>query len=854
MTLPLKVSVNRCSVCKLFLIAVLFFLAAMFLPSARAQSQAGAGSVQALKDGVQISVASQLLRVTALREDIVRVRIAAGSVLPEDASWAVLPDSRTHSIEVKAFQEENAAGFRTGALEVRVELSPLRLIVSDLSGNVLSADALGRPVEFARGGFAVHKEMAANEHFYGLGDKAGSFDRREQAYTLWNTDVGPQESTDPLYKSIPFFLGMRDGRSYGLFLDNTWRTWFDFGKQFRDSYSFGAEGGPLDYYILYGPSPKKVVEGYAYLTGTPPLPPLWALGFQQSRYSYTPESQVREVTSKMRADKIPADVIYMDIDYQIKNRPFTVDPGRFPGFPGFVAYLKKQHFHLVLITDLHVAHVAGENYMPYETGHAGDHFVKKSDGSEFVGIVWPGEAVFPDFTRAQTRDWWGGLYKEFAQQGVSGFWNDMNEPSVFDGPAKTMPLDNVHRIDEPGFAARTATHAEIHNVLGMENQRATYDGLLKLRPDERPFVLTRATYAGGQRYGFTWTGDNSATWNHLRLATQMLMNLGLSGVSFVGDDIGGFNGSPQPDLLTKWIEIGAFNPLFRDHTTKGSLPQEVWVHGPQQEAIRRRYIEVRYRLLPYIYTLAEEASRTGVPLVRPVFLEFPETVAAGAPGFDGMDSEFLLGPDLLIAPSSFPDMLDDYTVSYPQGPWFDLWTGKKMPAPPPAVAFLDSVKAGPDAKPPAPPAKIHPSLETLPVYVRGGSILPLQPLVQSTDETPSGPLELRVYPGSQCKGSLYMDDGHSFRYKNGEFLRQAFTCEADGKTVVLKFEARTGTYAPWWKTIEVVVYDWPTPQAEARISGSSRALKTSYDASAKALHISIPDVGGVAELKVGGAE
>ena len=411
--------------------------------------------------------------------------------------------------------------------------------------------------------------MPADDRFFGLGDKTGSFDRRNQAYTLWNTDHGIEESLDPIYKSIPFFLSTSSGRSYGLFLDNTWRTWFDFGKRSRDSYSFGAEGGPLNYYLIYGPTPKQVVEGYIFLTGTPPLPALWSLGFQQSRYSYAPESQLREVANRLRADKIPSDVLYLDIDYQFRNRPFTVDRA-LPGFPGLVSDLNKQHFKLVVMTDLHVARVAGQGHMPYDTGHAGDHFVKKADAAEFVGIVWPGPAVFPDFTRAQTREWWGDLYKQFVQDGVAGFWNDMNEPAVFNGPGFTMPLDNVHRIDEPGFASRTATHAEIHNILGMENERATYDGLLKLRPNERPFVVTRATFAGGQRYSFTWTGDNSSTWNQLRLGTQQALNLGLSGISFVGDDVGGFGGSPSPDLLTRWIEIGAFKPLYRDHSTKGA--------------------------------------------------------------------------------------------------------------------------------------------------------------------------------------------------------------------------------------------------------------------------------------------
>jgi alpha-glucosidase len=817
-------------------------------PPPRAALEAITGA-QRLRDGVRIQAGAAVMQITALRENILRVRISPTSTLPEDASWAVLSGPRAKSIEVRPAENEAAVGFRTAALEVRVDRSPLRLVISDLDGNVICADATGRPSEFADGGFSLHKEMADDDHFYGLGDKAGSFDRRGQAYALWNTDVGPQESTDPLYKSVPFFLGIRSGRSYGIFLDNTWRSWFDFGKRARNAFSFGAEGGPLDYYFIYGPAPKQVVESYAYLTGTPPLPPLWSLGFQQSRYSYTPESQAKEIADRLRADKIPSDVLYLDIDYQFKNRPFTVNPVTFPNFPNLVADLRNQHFHTVLITDLHIAHVSGENYMPYDTGHAGDHFVKNPDGSEFIGVVWPGPAVFPDFTRAATREWWGGLYAQFVQDGVAGFWNDMNEPAVFDGPGKTMPLATVHRIEEPGFAPRTAKHSEIHNIVGLENQRATYEGLLKLRPDERPFVLTRATYAGQQRYGFTWTGDNSSTWNHLRLGTQMLLNLGLSGVSMVGDDIGGFNGSPPADLLTRWIEIGAFNPLFRDHTTKGSLPQEVWVHGPAQEAIRRRYIETRYRLLPYIYTLAEEASRTGIPLVRPIFLEFPEVMASGAPGFENLDTEFLLGPDLLIAPQPFAEMVEDYSVSYPSGDWFDFWTGSKVPANPTPPTITQIANAGPDATFPL-PARIHPALDTLPVYVRGGTILPLQPLIQSTDEIPNGPLELRVYPGSGCAGSIYLDDGHTFQYRQGGYLRQAFTCLSASNSVSVQFAARQGNYKPWWNQMEIVIYGWPNPRGEARLSTAAPPLKTTYDQSAHALHILVPDIAGPGELRI----
>jgi alpha-glucosidase len=804
-----------------------------------------------LRDGIQIQAGSAVLRITALRNDILRVRVSPNSVFPEDASWAVVPEARTKSIDVQLSQDTSSVGFRTAALDVRVEREPLRIVIRDLEGNVISADAVGRPTKFQASGFSVYKQMPGGEHYFGLGDKTGAFDRREQAYTLWNTDIGPQESVDPLYKAIPFFLGIKGTRSYGIFLDNTWRTWFDFGKQARDAYAFGAEGGPLDYYFIYGPTPKQVLQGYADLTGKPPLPPLWALGFQQSRYSYTPESRVREIATRLRNDRIPADVIYLDIEYQDRNRPFTVDSKTFPTFPGLVSDLRKQHFHLVNITDLHIAHAANQGYAPYDTGHAGDHFVKNADGSEFVGVVWPGPAVFPDFTRAQSREWWGGLYQEFVKDGVAGFWNDMNEPSVFDGPGKTMPLDNVHRIEEPGFTTRTAPHSEIHNIVGLENARATYEGLLKLRPDERPFVLTRATYAGGQRYGFTWTGDNFATWNHLRLATQMVLNLGLSGISFVGADVGGFNGTPSSDLLTRWVELAAFSPFYRNHANKNTLAHELWVHGPEQETIRRRYVETRYRLLPYIYSLADESSRTGLPMMRPIFLEFPEIFAPLAPGFDHWDTEFLLGRSMLIAPQPFGEMVDDYVVSFPPGAWFDFWTGEKMAAAPPAPSIVDIASAKPGAQFPQ-PRKVHPKLDTMPVYVRGGSVLPMQPLIQDTEETPRGPLELRVYPGADCGGTIYLDDGHSFAYQHGQYLRQNLSCDADAKSIRLKFHAREGSYVPWWKFVEVIVYDWPSARAEAKVSGSTYPLKTTYDLKQHALHVTLADQSGEAELSIRG--
>ncbi|WP_058187828.1 glycoside hydrolase family 31 protein [Terracidiphilus gabretensis] len=777
-------------------------------------------SVTALENGIRILTTSGgTEEITALRDDVVRVRASTGASLPEDASWAVLEKSRTASVPVTPENTAVTVGFRTQSLHIEIDRKTLCLTVRNLDGRILQQDA--QPLRLEDSAFRIAEAMPADEHYYGLGDKTGPTDRRGRAFSLWNTDAYHfQESTDPLYKSIPFFMSFRAGTAVGVFLDNTFRSSFDFGAESATSYSFGAADGPVDYYIFPEPAPRAVLETYAWLTGKPPLAPRWSLGFQQSRYTYTPESRLMEIADRLRADRIPADALYLDIDFQDRNRPFTINTKDFANLGEALAKLHTMNFHVVAITDLHIAHAPDQNYAPYDSGVAGDQFVHNPDGSVFVGPVWPGPAVFPDFTRTQTRAWWGTLYKDFIALGFDGFWNDMNEPSIFKTPTSTMPLDVVHRIDEPGFRTRTAPHAEIHNVFGMENSRATYEGLLKLEPNTRPFVLTRASYAGGQRYAATWTGDNTSTWNHLRESGPQLKSLGLSGFGYSGADVGGFAGTATADLLTKWLEVGAFEPIDRDHTEKGTGDQEPWVGGSEQEDIRRRFIEARYRLMPYLYTLAEETSRTGIPMMRPLFLDYPEAATDKHPMDNDVDNEFLLGHDLLVAPSPFPDTPDAYSVEFPTAEWFDYWTGERVePAP---------RNPHPDPNAPRSPAElvplatdVHPTLDALPVYVRGGAILALQPLVQSTQETPHGPLELHVYAGSDCRGSLYTDDGSSFAYKRGEYLRQSFTCFVTAECLTIQLSAREGSYTPWWKEIRVVVYGWQPRHGTVRMDGAT---------------------------------
>jgi alpha-glucosidase len=767
---------------------------------------------EGLQDGLELTAGAAKVRITQVYNGVVRVRVAPNGKFPKDFSWAITDGPLDYiSGPVRIHDGKNEVSLTAGIVKVSIAKSPLLIQFSDASGNILLADEPSLPMAWDRSRIHVWKKMPADENYFGLGDKAGPMNRRNRAFTNWNTDeFGWQESSDPLYKTIPFFIGLRKGTAYGVFFDNAYRSVFDFGKESQDYFSFGAEGGELNYYFIAGPEPKKVVETYTAMTGRSPLPPLWSLGYQQSRYSYFPESRARQIVSTLRAKKIPADAIYFDIDYQQGNAPFTVNREYFPNFEKMIADFRAQGVHTILITDLHIKKDPGHGYAPYDSGVKNDVFVKNSDGSVYVGAVWPGESVFPDFTLARARDWWGGLYKDFVGMGAAGFWNDMNEPALFQRADKTMPLDTLHRLDD----GTTLDHRAIHNVFGMQNVRATYDGVRKLQPDERPFVLTRAAYSGAQRYAATWTGDNSSTWNHLKMSTPMLLSMGISGFPLTGDDIGGFAGSPTPDLLTRWFEVGALNPIYRDHTEKGSANQEPWVHGPEHEAIRRKYIELRYRLMPYLYTGIEEASRTGLPLMRPLFLEYPR-----AQEFYGDNRDFLFGRDFFVAPVT-TEMVDAEQITLPPGEWYDFWTNTKH-------SSKETIT-------------LLPALDEMPLYVRAGAIVPMQPVVQHTGETPDGSLQLRVYPGEDCKGSLYQDDGHTFAYQKDEVLRVNYFCQVSAANLTVTSSIEKNAYKPWWTSAELTVYGNAAAPKEVRIADAV-VHEWRYDTSAHTVTLTVPD-------------
>jgi alpha-glucosidase len=716
------------------------------------------------------------LAITPLSDDVIRVRFAPGAEFGRDHSYAVVnPDLGTP--KVKAVIGSGTASVQTATLSVTIQQSPLRISFTDNTGEVLDADDahFGTSIS-SDGSFRVAKDLPDDAHIYGLGEKSGVLDKRGWKlggydYVMWNSDTFAYDAgTDPMYVSVPFYLIMRDGRAHGIFLDNTWRSFFNIGHEQEGLLNFGAAGGELNYYFINGPDPKKVVERYTELTGRMPLPPLWALGYNQCRYSYYPEARVRRLANTFRAEKVPADVIWLDIHYQDNYKPFTWNLQRFPDPPKMLADLRAQGFHVVTIMDPHPKVEKG--YAPYDEGMAGNYFVKNPDGSVYEGPVWPSNAetnpapsVFPDFSNPSAREWYGSLYKNFLDMGVAGIWNDMDEPAVFKTPTGTMPLDTV--FDNEG---QPTTQREIHNVYGQLMSRSTYEGLLRLRPNERPFVLTRASFAGGQRYAAVWPGDNTSDWASLRQSVTMLLGMGLSGFSFVGCDIGGFAGSPDGELYSRWLQMGVFYPFMRSHSTWGSPDKEPWDWGKKFEAINKRSIELRYELLPYIYNTMHQASETGVPALRPLFLEFPHD-----PDVTGTGDEFMFGDDLLVSPVLVQGETN-HTVYLPRGDWFDYWTGQK---------FAGGTNLS-----------MAVTLSSMPIFVRGGGFIFRQPVVQNTGQMPGNPLCVLVAPGQPSRASLYEDDGESLDYRDGQSMKRQFSQTDDDNQLTVGISAPEGSYRP----------------------------------------------------------
>ncbi len=767
---------------------------------------------------IEIKAGSAAVRVSVLTDGLFRIRAVKDGVFGEDNSAAVVKvDWPTPSFSVDTV--DDAIRITTMQMALLVRKHPLRLVFEDDHGAVINEDNESKGMGWDGNEVRVWKTKPQDEYYYGLGEKAGVFNRTGKSFTMWNSDIPAYRAdTDPLYQSVPFFYGIRNGKAYGIFFDNTYWSSFDFGKESLARSSFGAQGGEINYYFFAGPKPEKILAAFTELVGRMPLPPRWSLGFQQCRWSYYPESRVRQLAATFREKKIPCDVIYLDIDYMEGYRIFTWSKKNFPDPAKMVADLAKEGFKLVVIVDPGIK--LDTAYQAYRSGMEDDAFLKYPDGKPFVGKVWPGDCVFPDFSNPSARTWWGNSFKILTDAGVRGFWNDMNEPSVFDGPNKTMALDVIH--DDNGLHT---PHAKNHNTYGMLMTEATYDGIRSLRPKERPFVLTRASYAGGQRYAAAWTGDNESRWDNLEMALEMSLGVGISGQPFIGSDIGGFIGSPSGELFARWLELGVFTPLMRAHSVINSPDKEPWAFGPHFEEINRETINLRYKFLPYIYGVMEESSRTGIPAMRPMVFEYPDDAS-----FIWNADEFMFGDDLLVAPVLWPG---DTTreLRLPNGIWYDYWTNQ-------------NVEGGKQVKVSAP-------INRLPIFVKAGATIPTQDVVQFSDQNSSNPFVLTVYPAASSSSSYYEDDGISFQYQNGAYLRRSFIQKRNSSEITFTMSKSEGTFVPANRSLSVRLVDIPSYPARVSIEGVVlRNTDWSYQAGTRILLIRTKDSTSERTIKV----
>ena len=735
--------------------------------------------------GVSLACADgATVTLTVLAPDLIRVRTRfAGQPAASDHSWAI---ARTDwpKADWQLSESPAAVTLSTGELSVVIRRAPLLIEFREAAtGRLINRDERPMARDPKSGRLAAAKQLGFDEHFYGLGEKTAHLDRRRGRFVMWNSDTpGYVEGTDPIYQSIPFYLGWEDGRAYGLFYDNAHRTTFDLGYSGQESAAYEAAGGVLDYYFFHGPALKKIIGRYTELTGRLPLPPLWALGHQQSRYSYYPDTMVEQVAAQYRAHHLPLDVIHLDIHYMDAYRVFTWNKDRFPDPARLAKKLGEQGVRLITIVDPGVKYqpadpaAPGKNYSVYDEGLAQDYFLRRQDGSLYISEVWPGKAVFVDYTKEAARRWWGDSHRALMDRGVAGIWTDMNEPSDFLDKSGETQKDVV--FDDLG--AKTL-YGQNRNTFALNMARATYEGLQRLQPDRRPFVITRAGYAGIQRYAITWIGDSNATFDQLALSVPMFASMGLSGQPFVGADTPGFIGRGDGELLVRAYQVAAFTPFCRNHTAVDIYDHEPWRFGVPYENMVRAALELRYRLLPFLYTTLEEAHRTGVPLFRPLLLEFQDDYTAL-----NLDNQFMVGSALLAAPVVHANERAR-DVYLPAGRWYDYWTGAAIDA----TGDLRRVDA---------------PLERMPLFVRGGSIVPSTIAMSHTGEKPWNPLRFDFYPDATgaASGSVYEDDGASPAYLQGAFRRTTISLARGRLTFGVE-----GNYQPPARNFEVFLHQAP---------------------------------------------
>lgn len=741
--------------------------------------------------------ASTILEVRILSENIIRFRYAADGVFQKDFSYAIDPALRDKSVYIKLKEDALKYDITTETLTCRIHKKNMKVVIYNSDKQVVCEDEQGFHWQqyILKGGKINYcsKHIQNNERFYGMGDKPTQMDIRGKRFENYGKDTyGFEKDQDPLYKNVPFYIGLHHGLSYGIFFDNTFRTIFDFGSENPAVTSFWARGGEMNYYFIYGPAMIDVVQQYGKLTGTAELPPLWALGYHQCKWSYFPEKQVKEIAREFRTRQIPCDVIYLDIDYMDGYRCFTWNKKYFPNPARMIKQLEEEGFKVVSIIDPGIK--VDKNYAVYKEALDKKYFCTRADGDPIEGDVWPGKCNFPDYTNPVVRKWWANLFEGLIKAGIKGIWNDMNEPAVFE--IGTFPEDVRHDFD-----GQPCSHRKAHNVYGMQMARATYDGVKKFMNGKRPFVITRSGYSGVQRYSSVWTGDNLATWEHLWVANMQVQRLNISGISFAGSDIGGFIGNPDGELYIRWLQMAVFHPFCRTHYAgleKGANPQEPWTFGPRIEFIAKKFITLRYQLLPYLYTTFWQQTYFGAPMIRPIVMLDQEDHET-----QHRMEEFMFGEKILICPIASPNV-DGRHMYLPRGKWFNFWT--------------DEVLHGGHE------LFVHAPLDKIPMFIKEGSVVPHYPKMQYVGEKIIDELTLHIYYSKpQNISYIFEDEGDGYGYKNKEYNIVKFTVNGN-KNQFNIFQTITGHFEPTYKWYKIVLHGLPFEADTYFVDGKAHKL------------------------------
>ena len=756
--------------------------------------------VQIYQQGIVLICDGNLnLTLSVLAPNLIRVRFSPRVDFIPRHSWSVaIADEEWDIIPFEVEETEEFINIKTAEITVRIQRDPCRVVfLEQRTGSTFAGDTdLG--IAWRQNEVACWKQIGAEEKFYGFGERTGLLNQRGKRFTHWTTDcLDFGVLTDEMYQAIPFFMSLSPQVNYGLFFNTTHKSQFDVGANQSDILQLQTQGNELDYYLIYGQEPATILNTYTKLTGRMSLPPRWALGYHQCRWSYNSETEVRTLAREFRQRRIPCDVIHLDIDYMQGFRVFTWHKQRFPDPKKLIDELTAQGFKVVTIVDPGVKYDPEADYEVCDRGLENNYFIRNKQGKIFHGYVWPDRSVFPDFIRSDVREWWSSLHKNLIDKGVAGIWNDMNEPALDDRPFGDSGNKISFPLDAPqGDPEEQTNHAETHNIYGLMMARASREALDKLRPEERSFVLTRSGYAGVQKYSAVWTGDNHSLWEHLEMSLPMLCNLGLSGVPFVGADIGGFASNATPELFARWMQVGMLYPFMRGHSVIASKRHEPWEFGTEVEDICRQYIELRYQLLPYIYTLFWEAANTGAPILRPLLYHYPEDRNT-----QELYDQLLLGESLMAAPVYRPGV-EHRAVYLPQGTWYDWWTGECYQGSKYILA--------------------HAPLAKMPMYIRGGSIIPMAPVMQYTSESAVNQLRLRVTPG-MGEYTLYEDDGTSFAYRDGLWSTTTYRVSMEGEQIIVDIQARQGDWIPAPRQIIVEVLG--KSEQEFEDDGTARRLQ-----------------------------